>query len=80
MLGSWQGVNRRKKGENPLFKVFIRVAAPHMLTFMTRSNAALSTTAGFVFGIANIVVTPPAKAADEQLVQSSLWVAPGSLT
>ena len=33
-----------------------------------------------VFGMARMVVTPPARAAAVQLAQSSLWVIPGGFT
>ena len=45
-----------------------------------KAKAASSTVGGFVFGMASIMVMPPASAAAVHELQSSLCVAPGSLT
>lgn len=54
--------------------------ASDFLAFWVRVRAASSTVGGLVLGMARIIVIPPARAAEVALDQSSLWVAPGSLT
>ena len=50
------------------------------ITFWVKAKAVSSTVGGFVFGMARIRVIPPASAAAVAVDQSSLCVAPGSLT
>jgi hypothetical protein len=59
--------------------VTLKLGIKYPLTMVTW-NAASSTVGGFVLGMANIIVTPPANAAAVHVFQSSLCVAPGSLT
>lgn len=49
------------------------------LTFCIRAKELASVTAGEVFGMAQTIVMPPARAAAVPDLKSSLWVAPGSL-
>ena len=43
---------------------------------LATSSVSRSTTEGFVFGMAQMRVTPPARAAAVPVEKSSLWVAP----